>query len=407
MFFYSTRDYQATVLHELSERTRDWASFFGDMESHLSSPLRSITAPLSFISRLAKHYPRAPFGIKEMSIDGCDVEINEEVVCENTFCRLLHFRKSHSQDAPPIMVIAPLSGHYASLLRRSIAMFFRGYDVYITDWLNPRYIDSSKGDFGFYDFVQYICDFISTINAIDRPPHVVAICQPTAPAMVSVCHLAMSGAAAQAKSLILMGGPVDVRCNPTDVCRFADSNSLSWFDANVIEYVPARYPGAFRRVYPGYIQHEAFINMHPDKHVGEHFAFYKALLDNDKEIVKRHVNFYDTYHAVMDMTAKFFLETLQIVFKEHHLATGKVVFKGNKIDFSAITDVPIMVIEAEFDDICAPGQTKAAFDLCKKLPDKYKGYLFVEKAGHYGVFSGKRWENDTYYKLKAFTSKFD
>ncbi|WP_092483118.1 polyhydroxyalkanoate depolymerase [Candidatus Ichthyocystis hellenicum] len=402
--FYSARDYHATILHELSEQARNWSDYFGGMGSYLNSPFRSITAPLNFISRLTKYYPRAPFNIKGISVDGCDVEISEEVVYEDTFCRLIHFKKSHFQDAPPLMVIAPLSGHYASLLRRSITTFFRGYDVYITDWLNPRYIDSSKGDFGFYDFVQYICDFI---NVIGQSPHVVAICQPTAAAMISVCHLAMSGSPIQAKSLVLMGGPVDVRCNPTEVCKFADSNSLSWFIDNVIEYVPAKYPGAFRQVYPGYLQHAAFINMHPDKHVSEHFIFYKALLDNNKEVIKRHINFYDTYHSVMDMTAKFFLETLQIVFKEHHLATGKVVFKGNKIDFSAITDVPIMVIEAEFDDICAPGQTRAAFDICKKLPDKYKGYLFVENAGHYGVFSGKTWENDTYYKLKAFTSKFD
>uniref|UniRef100_UPI000B86C0F2 polyhydroxyalkanoate depolymerase n=2 Tax=Candidatus Ichthyocystis TaxID=2929841 RepID=UPI000B86C0F2 len=383
--FYSAFDFHKSILDSCSVQFGELGHSFSEM-GHFFQPANSFVAPLTFLSRLTREYPCAPFDIYEVQIDGRAVEVHEETLFRKPFGNLLNFCKNNFQDHAPMLVLSPMSGHYASLLRRSVRQLIKCYDTYITDWVNPRYIPLAEGDFGFDDFVQYICDFVEYIrNHTGRSPHIIAICQPTAPALVAVHH--MSSIGLKVGSMILMGGPVDVRCNPTSVCRFAEQRTLSWFEDNLIVTVPARYPGAFRHVYPGYLQHMSFINMHPDNHIREHFKFYEAMVEGNESFIKRHINFYDSYHAVMDMTAKFFLESIDMVFHRHCLALGEMMFKGKKVDLDELTDVPLLVVEAELDDICAPGQTSAAFGLCSNIPDNLKEYLLVKGAGHYGVFS--------------------
>ena len=349
--------------------------------------------------RLGKDYEKPEWGINEIDVDGerVPIVVHEEV--SKPFCKLLRFKR-HSNEAdqlhtmlnqPFVLVVAPLSGHHATLLR--------DHRVYVTDWVDARMVPASEGEFGLDDYVQYIQDFIRHLG-VERL-HVVSVCQPTVPVLAAVSLMASRGEATP-RSLVMMGGPIDARCSPTAVNNLATQNPLSWFENNVIHTVPPSYPGAGRRVYPGFLQHAGFLSMNPSRHFSSHWDFYADLVKGDLDDADAHRRFYDEYNAVLDMPAQYYLDTISVVFQDFLLPRGEWYVSGEKVDPSAIRDTALLSIEGELDDIAGLGQTQAAHALCTGIDASRREHFTVDGAGHYGIFSGRRWREVVYPKVRDF-----
>jgi len=295
--------------------------------------------------------------------------------------------------------VAPLSGHHATLLRDTVRTLLRDHRVYVTDWVDARMVPSSEGEFGLDDYIAYIQEFIRHLG-VERL-HVVSVCQPTVPVLAAVSLMASRGEPTP-RTLVMMGGPIDARCSPTAVNNLATQNPLSWFENNVIHTVPASYPGAGRRVYPGFLQHAGFLSMNPSRHFSSHWDFYTDLVKGDLEDADAHRRFYDEYNAVLDMPAKYYLDTIRVVFQDFLLPRGEWVVNGEKVDPSAIRDTALLSIEGELDDIAGLGQTEAAQALCTGIAADRREHFIVEGAGHYGIFSGRRWREVVYPKVRDF-----
>ncbi len=360
-------------------------------------PMRNLTAAYDLIARAGLTHTRPPFGIRSVTVGNREVEVREEAALSTPFGTLLHFRKDVATAQPRVLLVAPLSGHFATLLRGTVRTMLPDHDVYITDWRNARDVPLLAGRFGVDEYAEHLIKFL---EAMGPPAHVLAVCQPCVAVLSAVAVMAQAENPAQPRSMTLMAGPIDTRVNPTLVNVLAKKRDIAWFERTLTASVPPRYPGAFRRVYPGFVQLAAFMSMNIERHVKAHHELYENLANGETEKAAVTKAFYDEYFAVLDLTAEFYLETVRLIFQEHALPRGKLKFRGTAVDPTTIRRTMLFTVEGERDDICAVGQTVAAHEMCSKLRPYMKRHHMQAGVGHYGVFSGKRWENQIYPILK-------
>ncbi|QDH71734.1 polyhydroxyalkanoate depolymerase [Marilutibacter alkalisoli] len=412
------------MLYQMHELGRAWmapitywadanSKMFGNPGSWLSNMpgATRLAAGYELLYRIGKDYEKPEFGIHAIDIDGVSYPVVEREVARKPFCRLLRFKRYTDdagqlrdlKDDPPVLVVAPLSGHHSTLLRDTVRTLLRDHKVYITDWIDARMVPLEEGEFTLDDYVAYVQDFIRQIGVDDL--HVISVCQPTVPVLAAISLMAARGEKTP-RSMVMMGGPIDTRQSPTAVNNLATEKPHWWFESSVIHPVPANYPGHGRRVYPGFLQHMGFMAMNPERHAQSHWDFYQDLLKGDLEDAESHRRFYDEYNAVLDMPAEYYLDTVRIVFQEHLLPRGLWDVAGERVDPSAIKGTALLTIEGELDDISGQGQTRAAHELCDGIAKKNKQHLEVKGAGHYGIFSGRRWRTQVYPKVRDFIARY-
>ncbi len=404
----------------LMEPFADFAQAASKMYSNPLSPFgqnpfaQRVSAGYDLIYRLGKDYEKPEFGIRTVNVEGTDVAIHERVEIDKPFCELRRFKRFTDDPAtltrlkghPAVLIVAPLSGHYATLLRDTVRTMLKDHKVYITDWKNARTVPLADGEFHLDDYVNYVQEFIRHLQGIYGNCHVISVCQPTVPVLAAVSLMA-SRKELTPLSMTMMGGPIDARKSPTAVNNLAMNKSYEWFENNVIYRVPSNFPGAGRRVYPGFLQHTGFVAMNPDKHLKSHYDYFKDLIKGDDTSTEAHRKFYDEYNAVLDMDADYYLETIRIVFQEFALVNGSWEVKGvdgklERVRPQDITTTAHFTVEGELDDISGSGQTEAAHGLCFNVPKSRQKHLEVKGAGHYGIFSGRRWREIVYPQVKAF-----
>lgn len=359
----------------------------------LADPLRRSTAALEMLSRFRLTHDRPAFGIRSVTVGNREVPVREEVVCDLQFGQLVRFSRETLAPLPRVLLAAPLSGHFATLLAGTIRTLLRDHEVYITDWKNARDIPRDAGPFGVDDYIDYLIRFQEVLGP---GAHMMAVCQPCVQALAAVSVMAEDRHPDTPLSLTLMAGPVDVRESPTKVNHLAMEKPLSWFEKNVIATVPRRHPGGGRRVYPGFVQLTAFMTMNMDRHLAQHRRMYDLLAAGEEDEAHRIKEFYDEYFAVLDLPAEFYLETIDRIFQRAELASGTMTFRGRPVNPAAIRHTALLTVEGGRDDICGLGQTSAAHDLCASLRPHLKRHHLQANVGHYGVFNGRRWDNEIY-----------
>jgi poly(3-hydroxybutyrate) depolymerase len=396
--------YQAYQVHsDIMVPVRSWATAalrgFGQPLAGVAdnAVLRNLSAAYEIIARTGLTHARPAFGIDSVTVGNREVAVHEHAALTTPFGTLLHFKKDIDTPQPRVLVVAPLSGHFATLLRGTVRTMLPEHDVYITDWHNVRDVPLIHGRFGFDEYIGHL---ISFLEALGPGAHVLAVCQPCVAVLVAAAVMAQAGNAAQPRSMTLMAGPIDTRVNPTKVNELANSKPMEWFERNLIASVPLRYPGAFRRVYPAFVQLAAFMSMNVERHMKAHRELYDNLAKGELEKAQVTKAFYDEYFAVLDLTAEFYLETVRLVFQECALPLGKLQWQGEPVEPRAIKRTMLLTVEGERDDICAVGQTAAAHDLCTGLRPYLKRHHMQAGVGHYGVFSGNRWTNQIYPLVK-------
>jgi poly(3-hydroxybutyrate) depolymerase len=364
---------------------------------------KNMRAACEVFENITRRYGKPEFGIKSVQISGLAVPIHEEVVLSKPFCNLIHFERDEAvvgkRYDPKVLIIAPMSGHYATLLRGTVQAMLPEHDVYVTDWTDARNVPVAMGRFDFDDFVDYCIDFVRFIGT---NTHVIAVCQPAVPALVATALMASRNDDCQPASLVLMGGPIDTRRNPTKVNDLAGQRSINWFEQNVISAVPFPHAGFMRPVYPGFMQLTGFMTMNLERHMDAHVGLFNNLVQGDCDSVKQHQDFYEEYLAVMDLTAEFYLQTVQTVFQDHLLPDKKLVHRNELVDCAAIKKTALMTVEGERDDICGLGQTEAAHDLCTSISKDEKVHYVQQGVGHYGVFNGTRWRTEIQPRIREF-----
>ncbi|MBX3667728.1 MAG: polyhydroxyalkanoate depolymerase [Rhodocyclaceae bacterium] len=353
----------------------------------------NLYAALDLLARTRVTHTRPSFNIPHVQVGERTVPVHEEVACTMPFGTLLRFVKADAQPQPRVLVVAPLSGHFATLLRDTVATLLIDHDVYITDWHNARDVDRQHGRFGFDEYVEHVIGFL---QAMGPGTHVVAVCQSCVQTLVAAAVLAEQHSDCQPRSMTLMAGPVDTRVNPTKVNELATSKPIKWFERNLIATVPRTYSGKWRRVYPGFLQLTAFMSMNIERHIKAHEDIYVAVANGDKEKAKALQDFYEEYFAVLDLSADFYLETVRYVFQEYRLPLGTLEWRGRRVNLGAIKRTALLTVEGERDDICSLGQTVAAHDLCTGLRPYLRHHHMQPGVGHYGVFAGKRWRSQIY-----------
>ncbi|MGH6622632.1 MAG: polyhydroxyalkanoate depolymerase [Burkholderiaceae bacterium] len=403
---YHLHELQRRFLNPLSVWAQATSELFSSPYSPLSyTPLSSrFAAGYELLHRIGKEYEKPEFGLRSTRIGGVDVPVVEEVLVDKPFCRLLRFKRVFPERTrraadPKVLLVAPLSGHHATLLRDTVRALLPDHDVCITDWTNARMVPISHGPFRLDDYVHYVIDFIRLLGP---DVHVISVCQPTVPVLAAVSLMASDKDPKLPRTMIMMGGPIDTRKNPTQVNALAQRKPFEWFENNVIFKVPTAYPGYLRSVYPGFLQHAGFVAMNPDRHLTSHWDYYLDLVKGDLDDVDGHRKFYDEYNAVIDLPAEYYLDTIKIVFQERRLANGTWSVRGQKVAPGDIKDVALFTIEGELDDISGSGQTRAAHDLCSSIPKSKKQHLTADGAGHYGIFSGRRWREKIAPKIGQF-----
>ena len=415
------------MLYQLYETQRSFMEPFADLAQAASklysNPLnpasqtpmaQRVSAAYALVHRLGKDYVKPEFGIRTVKVGGVDVAIHERVEIDKPFCELRRFKRfsddPHTlqvlKEQPPVLIVAPLSGHYATLLRDTVRTMLQGHKVYISDWKNARLVPLSDGEFHLHDYVNYVQEFIRHVQAIYGNCHVMSVCQPTVPVLAAVSLMASRGEKTPL-TMTMMGGPIDARKSPTAVNNLAIHKSFEWFENNVIYRVPPNFPGAGRRVYPGFLQHTGFVAMNPDRHASSHYDYFKDLIKGDDASAEAHRKFYDEYNAVLDMDADYYLETIHTVFQEFKLVYGTWDVQGvdgriERVRPQDIKTTALLTVEGELDDISGSGQTRAAQDLCSGIPKNNRQHLEVEGAGHYGIFSGRRWREMVYPQVTQF-----
>ncbi len=355
--------------------------------------MRQNMAMLEMVSRFELGHSRPPFGIDTVSIDNRVVPVVEEVVLDMPYGKLLHFKRDIDTPQPKVLIVAPLSGHFATLLAGTVKTMLRDHEVYITDWKNARDVPRSAGAFGVDDYVAYLIRFMEEIGP---GGHMLAVCQPCVQALAAVAVMSEDRNPATPLSMTLMAGPVDVRESPTEVNNLANDKPLSWFKNNVIATVPGRFAGGGRKVYPGFFQLTAFMAMNMDRHMAQHRKLYDHLAAGERAEAERIKTFYDEYFAVLDLTEEFYIETIDRVFQRAELATGDLTYRGRPVNPAAIRHTALLTVEGGRDDICGLGQTSAAHDLCSSLRPHLKRHHLQANVGHYGVFNGRKWDNEIY-----------
>jgi poly(3-hydroxybutyrate) depolymerase len=404
-----SRNMMAPWIHQAEANAR----LFSDPNSWLASlpGADRVAAGNELVHRLGKDYEKPPWDIHQVLVNGAKVPVVEQEILATPFCRLLRFKRYTDEPGsiaamkkePAVLVVAPLSGHHATLLRDTVRTLLQDHKVYVTEWIDARLVPSDQGEFGLDDYVATIEGFIRHIGA--EQLHVISVCQPTVPVLAAVSLMAARGEPTP-RSLVMMGGPIDARRSPTQVNDLATRNPLSWFENHVIHTVPAAYPGRGRKVYPGFLQHAGFIAMNPSRHFMSHWDFYSDLVKGDLEDADSHRKFYDEYNAVLDMPAGYYLDTIRTVFQEFLLPRLQWKVKGELVNPAAIRKTALLSIEGELDDISGLGQTAAAHDLCTGIPKARHQHITVKGAGHYGIFSGRRWREVVYPDVRDFISKY-
>jgi poly(3-hydroxybutyrate) depolymerase len=412
------------MLYQLYETQRalmspfsEFASASAKLYNHPLSPFahtpmaQRISAGFDLLHRLAKEYEKPEFEITSATVDGVTVAVQQQVAVTKPFCRLLRFKR-FSDDSralttmktqPTVLVVAPLSGHHSTLLRDTVKALLHDHKVFITDWTDARMVPLSEGPFHLDDYVAYVQEFIRHIGP---SVHVISVCQPTVPVLAAVSLLA-SNDDIMPRTLTMMGGPIDARRSPTAVNNLAMNKSFGWFETNVIYRVPPNFPGAGRAVYPGFLQHSGFVAMNPDRHLKSHYDYFGDLIKGDGDSAEAHRQFYDEYNAVLDMPAEYYLDTIKTVFQDFALVNGTWVVNGELVRPQDIETCALLTIEGELDDISGAGQTRAAHELCSGIPKTRQFHYDVEGAGHYGIFSGRRWREKVYPEVKAFITRYD
>jgi poly(3-hydroxybutyrate) depolymerase len=415
------------MLYQFYETQRSIMEPFADLAEVASRMFRNPMLPLSqlpgaqrmsasydLLHRLGKDYEKPTFGIRTVAVDGVDVAIHERVEMDKPFCELRRFKRFSDDPAtltklkaqPVVLIVAPLSGHYATLLRDTVKTMLKDHKVYITDWKNARLVPLAEGEFHLDDYVNYVQTFIRYLQATYGNCHVMSVCQPTVPVLAAVSLMASRGETTPL-SMTMMGGPIDARKSPTAVNNLATQRSHAWFETNVIYRVPDKFPGAGRRVYPGFLQHSGFVAMNPDRHANSHYDYFQNLVKGDNESAEAHRQFYDEYNAVLDMDADYYLETIATVFQEFRLVNGtwdvrNDAGRAERVRPQDIQHTGLLTVEGELDDISGSGQTAAAHDLCTGIPEAHRMHYEAKGAGHYGIFSGRRWREMVYPVVKSF-----
>jgi poly(3-hydroxybutyrate) depolymerase len=403
-------------LHEMQHAALTPVRLFAEaMQTIYSNPFlpvaytrfgRTLAAGAELVERTTRRYDKPQFDLATTVVNGETVAIHEVVVYDTPFCELLHFQRKvdASRRDPRVLVVAPMSGHYATLLRGTVETLLPDHDVYITDWIDAREVPHSAGPFSLDDYIDTIVEFLHFLGA---DTHVLAVCQPSVPVLAAVSLMAAENDPRQPSSMVLMGGPIDTRINPTKVNEMAASKPISWFENTVVQNVPFIHPGRGRRVYPGFLQLQGFMSMNPERHVGEHLALFHNMVRGDGDSAEQHRQFYDEYLAVMDLPAEYYLETVRTVFQEHLLPRGMMQSRGRKVDPGLIRHSALMTIEGEKDDITGVGQTEAAQTLCSSLPESMRVHHVQARVGHYGVFNGRRWREEIYPRVRQFIRTHD
>ncbi len=411
--FYET---QRSLMEPFSELAQTASKVFGNpMTLAGQNPFaQRISASYDLMHRLGKDYEKPEFGLRTIDVDGVEVAIHERVELNLPFCELRRFKRFSDDTAtldkikgqPAVLIVAPLSGHYATLLRDTVKTMLRDHKVYITDWKNARLIPLSEGEFHLDDYVNYVQEFIRHVQGKYGNCHVMSVCQPTVPVLAAVSLMASRGETTPL-TMTMMGGPIDARKSPTAVNNLAMNKSHNWFENNVIYRVPASFPGAGRRVYPGFLQHTGFVAMNPSNHAKSHYDYFKDLIKGDGASTDAHRNFYNEYNAVLDMDADYYLETIRVVFQDFSLVNGNWDVKGvdgevSRVRPEDIQTTALMSVEGELDDISGSGQTQAVHEICSGVPASRKTHYEAKGAGHYGIFSGKRWREMVYPQVRSF-----
>jgi poly(3-hydroxybutyrate) depolymerase len=351
-----------------------------------------VAASLEVFAHAAAPRGKPEFGIETVKVGRKDVRVDEQILLRKPFGQLKHFAREGIEDSPALLIVAPMSGHYATLLRGTVQRLLRSFDVYITDWRDAKLVPLSDGGFDLDDYVDYLIEFLEHIGeTTGERPHMLAVCQPAVPAFAATAVMNADKNRWRPKSLTMMGGPIDTRQAPTAVNTLATQRPFGWFEQNVIATVPMLYPGAGRHVYPGFLQLAGFMAMNLGDHLVSHWEMFKHLVQGDEESAHATQRFYDEYRSVCDMTAEFYLQTVDVVFQRHLLPKGEMKHRGRKVDPAAIRDTALLAIEGERDDISGLGQTKAALDIATRLPKSKKQYFMAEDVGHYGIFNGRKW----------------
>lgn len=364
---------------------------------------KSIAAACEVFERTTRRYGKPEWGLDETEVQGVTTPVQVVSVWEKPFCRLLHFERQHEHPLrhpqPRLLIVAPMSGHYATLLRGTVEAFLPTHEVYITDWSDARMVPLAEGRFDLDDYVDYIIEMLQVLGG---NVHVIAVCQPSVPVLAAVSVMEAQGDPFVPLSMTLMGGPIDTRCNPTAVNNLAAERGIDWFRNHVITKVPFPHPGVMRDVYPGFLQLNGFISMNLDRHMDAHRNLFNHLVQGDGDLADKHREFYDEYLAVMDLTAEYYLQTVDVVFIKHSLPMGQFVHRGKVVDPSKITRVALMTVEGENDDISGLGQTEASHRLCSSIPDHRRVHYVQPGVGHYGVFNGSRFRAEIVPRVSDF-----
>ena len=413
---YQIYETQRSLMEPFAEFAQAASKLYSHSSSLLSQiPLaQRVSAGYDLLYRLGKGYEKPAFDIHTVDVDGVGVAIHERVELNKPFCELRRFKRFSDDPAtltklktqPVVLIVAPLSGHYATLLRDTVRTMLKDHKVYITDWRSARLVPLSEGEFHLDDYVNYVQEFIRHLQGIYGNCHVISVCQPTVPVLAAVSLMASRGETTPL-SMTMMGGPIDARRSPTAVNNLATQHSLEWFENNVIYRVPSKFPGAGRRVYPGFLQHMGFVAMNPHRHASSHYDYFKNLIKGDDASAEAHRKFYDEYNAVLDMDADYYLETIKTVFQDYSLVNGTWDVRSpdgavERVRPQDITQTALLTIEGELDDISGSGQTEAAHDLCTGIAADRRNHLVVKGAGHYGIFSGRRWRELVYPQVRDF-----
>ncbi|MGX1691883.1 polyhydroxyalkanoate depolymerase [Brevundimonas naejangsanensis] len=371
---------------------------------------RTAYAAAEVFESLTRRYGKPDWGLETIEIDGKPVRTTEQVIWSSPWCRLVRFarnigdlkRAGRPAAAPAVVIVAPLSGHYATLLRGTVGTFLQDHDVYVTDWANARQVPMLEGRFDFSDYIDHVRDMLA---AVGPRAHVVGVCQPGPPVLAACAVMAAEDDPNRPASMTFMGSPIDARLSPTVTNQLAEEKPFTWFKSNMIHTVPLPYPGVGRRVYPGFVQLYSFMSMNEDKHVDAHRRYFEDLVAGDGDGVEKHEQFYDEYLSVLDLTEEFYLQTIDIVFQQHLLPRGLLEHRGQTVDLTAITDIGLATIEGEMDDISGVGQTQAAHGLTPNIPDDRRLLYVQPKVGHYGVFNGRRFREEIYPRVRDFIAQ--
>ncbi len=407
------------MLYQLYESQRallspfaEFASATSKLYNHPLSPFahtpgaQRVSAGLDLMHRLSKEYEKPEFGINSVKVNGVDVAVQQQVTIDKPFCRLLRFKRftddlpmlTRMKDQPTVLVVAPLSGHHSTLLRETVRELLKDHKVFITDWTDARMVPVGAGAFHLDDYIAYVQEFIRHIGP---EVNVISVCQPTVPVLAAISLMASNGETTP-RTMTMMGGPIDARLSPTAVNNLATNKPYSWFESNVIYRVPTNFPGAGRAVYPGFLQHTGFVAMNPDRHMSSHYDYFLDLVRGDDSSVEFHRDFYDEYNAVLDMPAEYYLDTIKTVFQDFALVNGTWKVGGQLVRPQDIKGTALLTIEGELDDISGAGQTRAAHGLCTGIPKERQFHYDAIGAGHYGIFSGRRWREKVYPTVREF-----